>query len=71
VVYLVHPIGGGCRQSVQKRDCYRHVLVGPDKSRTSHLVAVDGSGDIPSSSPSGGEVNRYAPLCLKRGLVVV
>jgi hypothetical protein len=34
-------------------------------------LTVDFGGDVPSLSPSVGEVDGYGALCLKRGLVVV
>jgi hypothetical protein len=71
MVYLVHPIGGGCRQSVQKCSRRSHVLAGPHEGGVWWPLLVYGRGDIPGPGLGVGEVDHYDTVCLERRLAVV
>jgi hypothetical protein len=67
------PIAEGVGRVSRSVECGRngHVLADPGKGRSWHPIVVDGSDNVPCLSPSGGEVNYYAPLYLECGLTVV
>jgi hypothetical protein len=69
--HLVHPVGRGCGQSVQKHGRCGHILAGPGEGRLLSPLMVDGDGDVPSPSLSVSEVNNYGLLYLEQRLVVV
>jgi hypothetical protein len=71
MVHLVHLIGRGCKQSIQKHNYCGHSLAGPGEGGAQRHLTVYGSGDVPCSSSGVGEVDRYDPLCLMHELAVV
>jgi hypothetical protein len=70
-VHLVHPVCGGCKQCLQKRDRCGHVLTGPGKGKALCPLTVVGGGDVPGLSLGVGKVNYYDPLYLRCGLAVM
>jgi hypothetical protein len=71
MVHLVHPIGGGCGQGVQKRSHDGQGLAGPSEGGAWRLLMVCGSNDVPGLSSGVCEVDHYSPLYLECGLAVV